>query len=157
MAKLQSDLSEFVGLLNSHGVEYLVVGGHAVAFHGHPRFTGDIDLLIRPTRENAEAVLRVLRDFGFGALHVEPDDLTSPGRVLQLGRPPNRIDLLTSISGVTFVEAWETRVPGALDEQQVNFLGWDALIKNKTASGRDKDRLDVKRLLAIAARRRKDG
>jgi Nucleotidyl transferase of unknown function (DUF2204) len=156
LAKLQSDLSEFVGLLNSHRVEFVVVGGHAVAFHGHPRFTGDIDLLIRPTRENAEAVLRVLRDFGFGALKVDPADLTTPGRILQLGRPPNRIDLLTSISAVTFDEAWETRVSGALDDQQVSFLGWDALIKNKTASGRDKDRLDVKRLLSIAAHRRTD-
>jgi len=157
LAKLQSDLSEFIGLLNSHRVEYLVVGGHAVAFHGHPRFTGDIDLLIRPTRENAEAVLRVLREFGFGSLQVEPVDLTLPGRVVQLGRPPNRIDLLTSISGVTFAEAWEGRVAGGLDNRQVSFLGWDALIKNKTASGRDKDRLDVKRLLAIAAHRHKDG
>ena len=156
MAKLQSDLNEFVGLLNSHRVEFVVVGGHAVAFHGHPRFTGDIDLLIRPTRENAEAVLRVLRDFGFGALKVDPADLTTPGRILQLGRPPNRIDLLTSISAVTFDEAWETRISGALDDQQVSFLGWDALIRNKTASGRDKDRLDVKRLLAIAAHRRTD-
>jgi hypothetical protein len=95
-----------------------------------------------------------LRDFGFGDLQIESADLTSPGRVVQLGRPPNRIDLLTSISGVTFAEAWETRVGGQLDDRQVNFLGWDALIRNKTASGRDKDRLDVKRLLAIAARRR---
>jgi predicted nucleotidyltransferase len=156
LAKLQSDLNEFVGLLNSHRVEFVVVGGHAVAFHGHPRFTGDIDLLIRPTRENAEAVLRVLRDFGFDTLKVDPADLTTPGRILQLGRPPNRIDLLTSISAVTFDEAWETRISGALDDQQVSFLGWDALIRNKTASGRDKDRLDVKRLLAIAAHRRTD-
>jgi hypothetical protein len=75
LAQLQSDLSEFVGLLNSYGVEYLVVGGHAVAFHGHPRLTGDIDFFIRPVRENAERVLRVLAEFGFGDLKLNADDL----------------------------------------------------------------------------------
>lgn len=88
MAKLHSDLSEFVGLLNSHGVEYLVVGGHAVAFHGYPRFTGDIDFFIRPTRENAERLLLVLKDFGFGSLDLGAEDLTTPGRVVQLGSKP---------------------------------------------------------------------
>ncbi|MFZ5891176.1 MAG: hypothetical protein ACOY0T_09000 [Myxococcota bacterium] len=91
MAKLHSDLSEFVALLNSRSVEYVVVGGHAVAFHGHPRFTGDIDFLVRPTPENAYRVLLVLKDFGFGDLGLTADDLTAPERVVQLGRPPNRI------------------------------------------------------------------
>jgi hypothetical protein len=154
MAKLQRDLSEFIGLLNSRGVEYLVVGGYAVAFHGHPRLTGDIDLLLRPIRENAERILQVLKDFGFGNLELGPDDFTTPERVVQLGRPPNRIDLLTSISGVSFDDAWATRVYGELGDHQVSFLGWDALIRNKTDSNRDKDRLDVKRLQAIAARKK---
>lgn len=154
MAKLQSDLSEFVRLLNSHGVEYLVVGGHAVAFHGHPRLTGDIDFFFRPTPENAGRLLVVLSDFGFGNLGLSEEDLVAPERVIQLGRPPNRIDLLTSISGVSFEEAWATREAGALGEHQVNYLGWDALIRNKIASDRDKDRLDVKKLRAIAARRK---
>jgi hypothetical protein len=154
MAKLQRDLNEFVGLLNSQGVEYVVVGGHAVAFHGHPRFTGDIDLLVRPDRDNAQRLLRVLKDFGFGSLDLGPDDLTTPERIVQLGQPPNRIDLLSSISGVSFDEAWNTRVAGELGDHRVSFLGWDALIRNKTASNRDKDRLDVAKLQAIAARRR---
>jgi hypothetical protein len=154
LAQLQSDLSEFVALLNSHGVEYLVVGGHAVAFHGHPRLTGDIDFFIRPVRENAERVLKVLADFGFGDLKLNADDLVVQERIVQLGRPPNRIDLLTSISGVSFDDAWATRVPGDLGDSQVNFLGWDALIQNKTASGRDKDRVDVTKLKSIAARKR---
>ena len=141
MANLQSDLSEFVGLLNSRKVDYLVVGGHAVAFHGHPRLTGDIDFFIRPTRENAERVLQVLDDLGFGNLGLGLDDLTTPGSVVQLGRPPNRIDLLTSISGVDFDEAWSAHAAGRLGEHRVLFLGWDALIRNKTASDRDKDRL----------------
>jgi hypothetical protein len=153
LARLQTDLSEFIGLLNSHGVEYLVVGGHAVAFHGHPRFTGDIDFFIRPTRGNADRLLEVLRSFGFGDLDIGADDLTTPNRTVQLGRPPNRIDILTSISAVSFDEAWSARASGRLGDHTVNFLGWEALIKNKTASARDKDQLDVKTLLAIAARR----
>jgi hypothetical protein len=100
LAKLHSDLSEFVELLNSHGVEYLVVGGYAVAFHGHPRLTGDIDFFVRPAYENAERVLQVLKAFGFGELDIAANDLVATERIVQLGRPPNRIDLLTSISGV---------------------------------------------------------
>lgn len=140
MAQLQSDLSEFVRLLNSHGVEYVVVGGHAVAFHGHPRFTGDIDFFVRATPENAKRVLDVLVAFGFGSIPVTVDDLTNPDRVVQLGRPPNRIDLLTSISGVTFDEAWSSRVRGALGTDEVDFIGRETLLRNKAASGRDRCR-----------------
>lgn len=154
MADLQSDLSEFVGLLISHGVEFLVVGGYAVAFHGHPRLTGDVDFFIRATPENAERVVRVLEEFGFGNLGVTALDLITPDRVLQLGRPPNRIDILTSISGVEFSSCWDSRVVGELGKHTVNFLGWDALIANKTASGRDKDLLDVKTLTRIASRKK---
>jgi hypothetical protein len=154
MANLQRDLSEFIGLLNSTGVEFVVVGGHAVAFHGHPRLTGDIDILLRPTPDNAARVLRALNDFGFGNLDLRPADFTTQEKIVQLGRPPNRIDLLTSISAVPFDEAWLTRVSGKLGDHQVNFLGWDALIRNKTASNRDKDRLDVKKLQAIAAKKK---
>lgn len=154
MAKLQNDLKEFIVLLNSHAVEYIVVGGHAVAFHGHPRFTGDIDFFVRPTSENAARVLGALRDFGFGDLPLISRDFTTPERIVQLGQPPNRIDLLTSISGVEFDDAWNDRIPGNLDEQPVNFLGFDTLVRNKKASGRDKDLADVKKLLALAARKR---
>lgn len=148
MGKLETDSREFIGLLNSHGAEYLVVGAHALAFHGHPRFTGDIDFLVRPSLPNAERVIRVLRDFGFGDLDLKPEDLVSPERVIQLGRPPNRIDLLTSISGVEFNEAWASRVAGDLDGQPVHFLGRETLIRNKKASGRDQDKADVQKLLA---------
>lgn len=154
MGKLSSDLSEFIALLNSHRVEYLIVGGHAVAYHGHPRFTGDIDFLLRPSTENANLVISALGDFGFGALALKAADLIVPGQVVQLGRPPNRIDLLTSISGVEFDEAWSSRISAILGGEAVNFLGWDALLRNKEASGRDKDSVDLKRLLAIAERKR---
>jgi Nucleotidyltransferase of unknown function (DUF6036) len=153
LAKLQADLREFIGLLNSHNVEYLVVGGHAVAFHGHPRFTGDIDFLIRTTPSNARRVLDVLNAFGFGTLGIAERDLLEPGRIVQLGHPPNRIDMLTSISGVDFDSAWEGRVQTVMDDQQVSLLGWDDLLKNKQAAGRQKDRADIEKLLAIAKRK----
>jgi hypothetical protein len=142
----------------------LIVGGHAVAYHGHPRFTGDIDFLLRPSTENANRVIAALGDFGFGALALKAADLTVPGQVVQLGRPPNRaesrriapnrIDLLTSISGVAFDEAWSSPIPAILGGEAVHFLGWDALLRNKEASGRDKDSVDLKKLLAIAERKR---
>jgi hypothetical protein len=156
LADLQSDLSEFVALLNSHRVEYVVVGGYAVAFHGHPRFTGDVDFFVRPTSENAQRVIEVLHAFGFGSLPVSSSDLTVPDRIVQLGRPPNRIDLLTSISGVTFDEAWASRVHGKLGSHSVPFIGCDALLQNKAASGRDKDNADVAKLRAIIAKRTTD-
>lgn len=148
--KLHSDLREFVGLLSSHGVEFLVVGGHAVAFHGHPRFTGDIDFLIAATPANAARVLACLGAFGFADLDVTADDLQRAEQVVQLGYPPNRIDLLTSISGVTFDEAWRTRVEGTLDGLPVAYLGRAALVANKRASGRAKDLADLEALERVA-------
>jgi hypothetical protein len=152
--KLQRDLREFIELLNSHSCDYLVVGGHAVAYHGHPRFTGDIDFLLRPSAENAGRVLSVLQAFGFGDLPLGPDDLTIAGRVIQLGRPPNRIDLLTSISGVSFDDAWASRAQGELDGLPVFFLGRQSLLENKRASGRPKDLADIAKLTAVAAVRK---
>lgn len=153
MAKLQADLKEFIRLLNFHHVEYLVVGGHAVAFHGHPRFTGDMDFLIRPTPENADRVLAALDDFGFAGIGIMRQDLVEPGHVVQLGHPPNRIDILTSISGVDFSDAWESRIKTAIDDQSVTILGWNDLLQNKRATGRPKDVADVEKLLAIAKRK----
>lgn len=144
--KLHSDLREFIGLLNSRRVEYVIVGAHAVAFHGYPRFTGDVDFLIRPTPENAARVVEVLDAFGFGELGLKVSTFTEPDKVVQLGRPPNRIDLLTSISGVDFEEAWRGRVPGEMDGLPVSFLGWDQLLVNKRASGRTKDLADLESL-----------
>ena len=150
--KLAKDLREFIELLNSRKVDYIVVGGHAVAFHGHPRFTGDIDFLVRPSRENADRVAGVVREFGFSELNVSPEDFMRPNTVVQLGYPPNRVDLLTSISGVNFEEAWGSRLSAELDGLPVCFLGLDALLKNKRASGRDKDLADVSKLSAVKTR-----
>ena len=144
--QLSRDLREFVELLNSTGVEYLVVGAFAVAWHGYARFTADIDFLVRPDRSNAELVVRALREFGFASLGISPEDLTRPDRIVQLGVKPNRIDLITSIAGVTFEEAWASRVAGTLDGLPASYIGRDALIRNKESTGRPQDIGDAQRL-----------
>jgi hypothetical protein len=140
---ISKDLREFIELLNAKGVEYLVVGGFAVAWHGHPRFTADIDFLVRSDRANAELVVETLRDFGFASLRIVPEDLCQPDQILQLGVKPNRIDVITSIAGVSFEEAWASRVPGSIDSIPVFFIGRDALIRNKEVTGRPQDLADA--------------
>jgi len=143
---LSNDLREFIGLLNSRGVEYLIVGAHSLAFHARPRFTGDLDILIRPTKENVEKLIAVLKEFGFAELGVKAADFSQPEQVIQLGRAPNRIDLLTSLSGVATDEAFATRVAAKLDELPVAFLSKPLLIANKRTVGRPQDIADLKEL-----------
>ena len=143
---LSKDLREFVECLNSNGVEYLIVGALAVSWHGYPRYSADIDFFISASEENAARLLLAIQQFGFGSLGLTVEDFTAPARVIQLGHEPNRIDLMTSISGVSFDDAWQTRVPGELDGILVPFIGRDALLRNKEASGRGKDRIDVEEL-----------
>ncbi|HEY3827495.1 MAG TPA: hypothetical protein VGL82_23240 [Bryobacteraceae bacterium] len=143
---LNKDLREFVELLNSNKVDYLVVGAFAVAWYGYPRFTADLDIFIRPDSNNAQRLLEALQQFGFGALGIESGDLTAVGQVVQLGVKPNRIDILTSVSGVGFEEAWQERVQGTLDGIPVTFIGRTALIRNKESTGRAKDRGDAEEL-----------
>lgn len=140
---LSSDLREFIGLLNSRRVDYLIVGAHSLAFHARPRFTGDLDILIRPTAENAEKVIAILKEFGFANLDVSASDLIDPGQVIQLGRAPHRIDLLTSISGVSIDEAFGDKVNASLDELPVSFLSKTLLIANKRSVGRPQDLADL--------------
>lgn len=141
--KLTRDLREFIELLTSHGVEYVVVGGHAVAYHGSPRYTGDVDFFVRASEENARRVLAVLAAFGFADAGIELDDLRVPGRIIQLGLPPNRIDIITQITGVDFAAAWAGRVTAKLDDLSVPMLGRAELLKNKRATGRPKDLADA--------------
>jgi|SRR5450432_1090611 len=133
---LSKDLSEFLALLNSNEAEYLVVGAFAVAYHGFPRYTADLDLLIRPTFENAARTIQVLAQFGFGSLGIQPADLQTPGMVVQLGVQPNRIDLLTGISGVTFEEAWASRRQAELEGTAVQIIGRAALLLRQGAARR---------------------
>ena len=141
--KLQKDLNEFLELLVSHKVEFLVVGAHAVAFHGHPRLTGDIDFLIRQTAINVENLEMACRAFGFTGEPFVKDEFLKPGQVFQLGRPPNRIDLLTTISGVPSEVAWSNRIAGQLSGNSVFYLSKTDLITNKKSTGRLKDLADV--------------
>lgn len=140
------DLREFVELLNSRRVESVVVGAHALAFHRHPRYTGDLDLLVRPTVDNARRIVEVLREFGLASFGLAEDDLSKPVHVIQLGCPPNRIDLMTSISGISFDEVWESRENSTLEGIPVGFIGRKAFVRNKTAAGRLKDAADVEAL-----------
>jgi hypothetical protein len=149
---LSRDLKEFVGCLNSNRVEYPIVGALAVSWHGFPRYSGDIDFLIRPTAENAQRVRAALVEFGFGQLDISLADLTAPGKVIQLGYEPNRVDLMTSITGVSFQEAWDTRVSGDLDGLSVCFIGKVALLRNKESTGRSKDKIDADQLRRQAPR-----
>jgi hypothetical protein len=140
------DFKEFVGLLNAHQVEYLVVGGYAVALHGHPRFTGDLDVWVNPNAGNAARLLKVLDEFGFGGFHLKIEDFTTEGRVLQMGHPPFRIDLLTTVDGVRFGDCWPGRVTVQYEDQLVHFIGLEDLRKNKKAVGRPKDLDDLSNL-----------
>jgi Nucleotidyl transferase AbiEii toxin, Type IV TA system len=144
--KLQKDLSEFVGLLLSHHVEFLLVGGHALAFHGAPRFTEDIDFLILSNPGNASKIMEVMTDFGFSGAGLTAADFLVPDRVIQLGIAPHRIDLLTSISGVPWEEAWATHEWVELDHYTVPVIGKAALIRNKAATNRLQDQADIARL-----------
>lgn len=144
--KLNKDLREFIELLNSKGVKFMVVGGHAVAYHGYPRFTGDIDFLVECSRPNVEALEQVINAFGFSDLGLKAEDFLQPEVVVQLGRPPNRIDLLSSITGVDFSEAWQTKVAAFIDGLPVFFISKELLIVNKSAVRRAQDLADLKYL-----------
>jgi hypothetical protein len=141
--KLPPDWSEFIGLLNFHGVRYLIVGAHALAVHGRPRATQDIDVWVEPTAVNAKRLGKALGEFGFAALAHEARRFAEPDRMATLGNPPLRIDIMTSITGVPFSKAWKGRIKVALDGYEVGFLGRKELVENKLACGRPKDQADI--------------
>ncbi len=123
-----------------------MVGGYAFALHAHPRYTGDIGVFVRPSEENAHRILKALADFDFASPSLTWQDFTVEGRVVQLGYPPLRIDLLTAIDGVTFDDAWSRRVESLYGREKVYFISKDDLIANKRASGRKQDLLDLEDL-----------
>lgn len=144
--ELQPDFKELLVLLNAHGVDYLIVGGYALAFHGAPRFTGDLDLFISTTSANAQKVYSALKEFGFGSVGLTPEDFSKADHVIQLGVPPVRIDFVTTIDGVDWDTAWAGRKQGVYGGAPVFFLGRSEFIQNKKASGRLKDLADVEAL-----------
>jgi len=160
---LAEDFEDFVKLLNQHHVEYMVVGGYALAFHGKPRHTGDLDIWINVSVENAERMLNVVNDFGLQSLGFQKEDFLTEGLINQIGYPPLRIDVLNKIDGVAFSEALLNMETVALENDLVvNYIGLNELVKNKQVSGRRQDLTDVKTLqklikskLAIKANKKK--
>lgn len=140
--KIHPDFSDFIAALIRRRVEFVIVGSFDLAFLGSPRYTGDLDVWIRPTETNAQAVLRAMEDFGLKSLAVTEQDIMS-GKIIQLGYPPVRIDLLTLLDGVAADEIWESRQEGQLGSHAVNYMGKAAFVKNKRAAGRPKDLADL--------------
>ena len=144
--ELDRNFSEFIALLCAHDARFLIVGGYAVALHGHPRYTADLDVWVAADQRNAEAVLAALEDFGFGDLGLTSEDFTAPDQVVQLGHPPLRIDLLTSIDGVEFDRAYQHRVDVELGQLLAPFISLADLRRNKETSGRPQDLADLEAL-----------
>lgn len=143
---IASDFREFAACANAHEVRYLIVGGYAVAFHGHPRYTKDLDVWIERTPENARQLLRALRDFGFDSVELQEEDFLEPEHIIQLGYPPLRIDLLTSLVGVEFEKCYEDREVLEVKGVELPFIGLEGLRANKRASGRHQDLADLENL-----------
>ena len=144
--EVQQDFRDLLALLNEHEVEFLIVGAYALAFHGAPRFTGDLDIFVRPAPDNAARLLDALAEFGFKFPNLTADDFSNPNKVVQLGFPPVRIDLITSITGVSWDEAAAHKEAGDFGDVPVNYLGRDQYIANKRATGRRKDLADLEAL-----------
>jgi predicted nucleotidyltransferase len=143
---LSKDWKEFLELLNSRGVDYVIVGAQSVAFHARPRYTGHLDILVRPTPENARLLVDLLIQFGFANSGFKETDFIELEQMIQLGRAPNRIDLLSNISGVSTDEAFASKVSAQLDGIPVHIISKDALIQNKRAVARKQDLADLEAL-----------
>jgi len=144
--EVQPDFRELLALLNDHRVSYMIVGGYALAFHGAPRFTGDLDIFIKADHENAQRIVAALDAFGFASLGLTATDFERPDQVIQLGVSPVRIDLITSISGVSWADAIAGRVQSNYGDVPVNYIGREQFISNKRATGRTKDLADLEAL-----------
>ena len=143
---LSQDFKEFVELLNKNEVEYLIVGGYAVGIHGYPRYTGDLDIWINATRQNARKMVAVLTEFGFDSFGLTEEDFTKLGNVIQMGYPPFRIDILTTIDGVRFKDCYKNKIVVLHDEITLDVIGIEDLRRNKKVSGRLKDIDDLENL-----------
>jgi hypothetical protein len=143
---LTQDFKEFIQSLNANQVRFLIVGGYAVAFHGHPRYTKDIDIWIEVDPDNADRLVRALTQFGFASLELTADDFLESGIIVQLGYPPNRIDLITGLVGVDFAVCYANRIQTEVDDIVLPFIGRENLIDNKRAAGRLQDLADIENL-----------
>jgi hypothetical protein len=143
---IQQDFEELLALLEKHKVKYMVVGGYAVAFHGYPRFTKDIDVFYERTPENVKNLMKVLVAFGFPPAELSEDIFKTKGNIITFGVEPVRVDIINDISGIEFGEAWPSHVRGKYGKTEVNFIGKLELIKNKSSTKRSKDKVDVEGL-----------
>lgn len=143
---LPPDFKEFLKLLNAHRVEYLLIGGYAVAYHGYPRATADMDIWIATHPPNAQKIITVLKEFGFDLPELTAELFQKEDQIIRMGVPPVRIEIATTISGVTFAECYESRVVDVLDEVEVNVIDLAHLKINKRAAGRHKDLDDLENL-----------
>ncbi|MEW6378187.1 MAG: hypothetical protein AB1611_01130 [bacterium] len=144
--EIYPDFKELLALFNEHHVEYMIVGGYALAFHGVPRYTGDLDILVQPDAVNAQRVLAALDEFGFGSIGLTPSDFESPDKVVQLGVPPVRVDIITSLTGVSWEYALAGRVEGKYGDIPVHYIGREQLVLNKRETGRKRDLADLESL-----------
>jgi len=144
--EVQPDFRDLLGLFNAHSVEYMIVGGYALAFHGVPRFTGDLEIFVRPTAQNAGRILGALNDFGFGSLNLSAEDFSTQDRVVQLGVPPVRVDIITSLTGVSWEQCFTGQQPGAYGDVPVHYIGREQFVANKRATGRRQDLADLEAL-----------
>jgi len=143
---LNQDFKEFIQSLNDNGVRYLVIGGYAVAFHGHPRYTKDMDVWIAMDAENAANMVKALDQFGFASLGLQAADFLTRDQIIQLGYPPNRIDVITTATGVDFETCYAARVQADVNGLLVNFIDLESLKRNKRSAGRHQDLADVENL-----------
>ena len=146
---MNQDFLDLLRAFGAHSVRFMVVGAYALAVHGRPRATGDLDVWIDATPDNAVRVFAALLEFGAPVTDLSPEDLSAPGVVFQIGVPPGRVDILTQLSGLSFAEAWPSRLGAPFGPIEVDFIGREAFIKNKLATGRDKDRVDVESIKQV--------
>ena len=146
MERLDRNFADFLRLLNSRGVEYLVIGGYAVGYHGFVRATGDLDIFVRISPANAASLVQVFGDFGFSTPELKQDLFMEKGKIVRIGLPPIRIEVLNSISGIKFEDAYPRRIEESIDGVRMPFIDLESLLLNKTASGRLKDLADIEGL-----------
>lgn len=144
--KLETDFIDFIKLCNKYDVEYLVIGGYAVSIHGYPRSTKDFDICIKVSDENASKMVEVIKEFGFGSLKLTKDDFLKRDFITQLGNEPVRIDILNDLDGVPFEQAWLNKKVFDFEGSEINFIGYNELLKVKEKAGRPQDIADISKL-----------
>jgi len=150
--KVEKDYEDLLRLLSKYTVRYCIIGSYAVAFYAKPRYTKDLDILVEPNIENGEKIIKALKKFGFESLELSSEDFSRPGKIIQLGYEPVRVDIITSIDGPDFEEIWSHKQTGIYGKEKVFFIGINELIKNKKASKRKQDKVDLDILLRAKKR-----